>query len=496
MKRFSGKFCSVLALFVIIAAASPGCRSGVPETASGKPAPLLLISIDGLRHDYIGQFDSPALDRMIDEGLYADSLMQVFPTKTFAAHYSLVTGLYPGTHGVVANSMWDPQRRQFFSMRNRKAVSDGFWFQGGEPIWVTAERQGLTAATFFWPGSEAMIKRTRPTYWRSYDGRVSHTRRINQALDWLALPDSDRPDLITLYFSRVDSRAHRDGPAADSVFAAAAEIDRQLGRLLDALEKTGRLDETNIIVVSDHGMSAVSRQRTIVLDGHLDLTRVRVSDWGPAAQIWATRMPAEKIVAALEDVPHLRVWAKQAIPERYHFGRHQRVPDVLAEADPGWLISSRQRMSRPDSPAGMHGWDPALAEMHGIFIARGPGFIPGSRSPAMASVDVYSLMARLLGLKPAKNEGRPDSFLPYLNGSGPSPAYEVRHFDCSGTRLEVRTGPEHAAVHLAPHIFVLERSGKNTFRHADLEFRMENNTAQGRLDGQTLSRCRRQYSEE
>src|SRR5690625_4848303 len=185
MKRFSGKFCSVLALLVIIAAASPGCRSGVPEASSGKPPPLLLISIDGLRHDYIGQFDSPALDRMIDEGLYADSLMQVFPTKTFAAHYSLATGLYPGTHGVVANSMWDPQRRQFFSMRNRKAVSDGFWFQGGEPIWVTAEKQGLTAATFFWPGSEAMIKRTRPTYWRSYDGRVSHTRRINQALDWL-----------------------------------------------------------------------------------------------------------------------------------------------------------------------------------------------------------------------------------------------------------------------------------------------------------------------
>src|SRR5690625_6558272 len=152
---------------------------------------------------------------MIDEVIYAVSLMQVFPTKTFAAHYSLVTGLYPGTHGVVANSMWDRQRRQFFSMRNRKAVSDGFWFQGGEPIWVTAERQGLTAATFFWPGSEAMIKRTRPTYWRSYDGRVSHTRRINQALDWLALPDSARADLITLDLSRVGTLPPRDRPPPD-----------------------------------------------------------------------------------------------------------------------------------------------------------------------------------------------------------------------------------------------------------------------------------------
>src|SRR5690625_7146712 len=110
-------------------------------------------------------------------------------------------------------------------------------------MWFSAEMRPATAPTYWWPCSAAMIKRPRPTYWRSYDGRVSHTRRINHALAWLALPDSERPDLITLYFSRVDSRAHRDGPAADSVFAAAAEIDRQLGRLLDALEKTGRLDE-------------------------------------------------------------------------------------------------------------------------------------------------------------------------------------------------------------------------------------------------------------
>ena len=366
--------------------------AGPPQAGGDKPAPLLLISIDGFRHDYIERFDSPTIDRMIREGLYADSMQHVFPTKTFATHYSLVTGRHPGTHGVVANNMWDPRREARFSLGNREAVNDGFWYQGGEPIWVTAEQQGLIAATYFWPGSEAMIQRTRPSHYRAYDGRVPHAERVDQVLEWLAMPEAERPDFLTLYFSRVDSRGHGDGPAAPSVLEAAAEVDAELGRLFSELEARGQLDSINILLVSDHGMSTVSRERTVALDEHIDLSKVRVSDWGPAAQIWAGEMSADEIVAALDGVEHLQAWKRADIPERYHFGSHYRVPDVLVEADPGWLISSKPYMANPSPPEGMHGWDPALAEMHGVFIARGPGFAPGARSPAVRSVSLYPLM--------------------------------------------------------------------------------------------------------
>ena len=465
------------------------CQAGPSDRDGEKPTPLLLISIDGFRHDYIERFDSPAIDRMIREGLYADSLHHAFPTKTFATHYTMVTGRHPGTHGVVANNMWDPRREASFSLGDREAVNDGFWYQGGEPIWVTAEQQGLIAATYFWPGSEAMIQRTRPTHYRAYDGRVPHAERIDQVLEWLALPESQRPDFLTLYFSRVDSRGHGDGPASPAALSAAAEIDGQLGRLLSELESTGRLDEINIILVSDHGMSAVSPDRVVALDEHIDLSKVHVSDWGPAAQIWAREMSADEIVAALEGVAQLRAWKREDIPDRYRFGSHYRVPDVLVEADPGWLISSKPYMANPNPPKGMHGWDPALAEMHGVFIARGPDFTPGARSPAVRSVGLYPLMAHLLDLEPAEHEGRLATFLPYLDGSGRHD-YRIERFDCEAGPVEARIGARHMALHHGQHIHVLDRIEDEQFGEVDLSFTIDGDRADGKLDGRSLGECR------
>lgn len=479
---------AVLTLAVFGLAAACSTDSGQRE--GDRPNPLLLISIDGFRHDYIERFDSPTIDRMMAEGLYADSLHHAFPTKTFPTHYTLVTGRHPGTHGVVANNMWDPRRESTFSLGNREAVNDGFWYRGGEPVWVTAEQQGLTAATYFWPGSEAIIDRTRPTHFRAYDGSVAHEERVEQVLEWLALPEAKRPDFLTLYFSSVDSRGHGAGPAAPAVLDAAREIDTRLGELFDALEADGRLDEINILLVSDHGMSAVSRERTIALDEHLDLERVRVSDWGPAAQIWAEDMPADEIVATLADVDHLTAWRREDIPARYHFGSHYRVPDVLVEADEGWLISSKPYMANPNPPKGMHGWDPALAEMHGIFIARGPDFTPGTRSPAMRSVDLYALMTHLLGLDPAEHEGRLGPFRPYLDPER-SPAYRVARFACESETVEARIGPRHMALHVGERIHVLDRAGEARFEATSMAFRIDGDRAEGSIDGRSLGNCRR-----
>ena len=483
-----------LSLATIIISLLAACQPAPADPVEQRPAPLLLISIDGFRHDYFELIDSPNLDRLIDEGLHADSLHHVFPTKTFPTHYTLVTGRYPGTHGVVANSMWDPERDARFSLGDRTAVGDGYWYQDGEPIWVTAENQGLTSATFFWPGSEAKIHRVRPSHWRPYDASVPHTERIEQVLEWASMADDERPDLMTLYFSRVDSLGHSRGPAAPAVLQAAEALDAELGTLFEGLERLDLFDAMNIILVSDHGMTAVDIERYIRLDDYLDLSKVHVSDWGPAAQIWATGMEVDAIVRALDGThPRLRVWARTDIPGRYRFGSHHRVPDVLAEADPGWMISSSPFLAQRQPPRGMHGWDPAHGEQHGIFVARGPAFTRGTRSPAMRSIDVYALLTDLLDLEPADHEGSLEPFLPYFERR-PEPGYDVARFKCNGQEAEVRIGPAHLALHRDGYIHVLDRvsehdTARQEFREIDLHFWTEGDRAGGRIDGTELGDC-------
>lgn len=491
----------VLAVLLTLPWLLLGCEGTRGPVVEDRPPPLLLISIDGFRHDYFDFADTPALDRLVQGGLKADSLHHVFPTKTFPTHYTLVTGLYPGRHGVVANSMWDPIRDSNFSLGNRDAVSDGYWYEAGEPIWVTAQRQGLISGTFFWPSSEARIGGVRPNYWRPYDGNVPHAERIEQVLAWFDLPEAERPDLITLYFSSVDSAGHRYGPLADPVRAALEEVDGHLSTLLDGLAERGWLDRSHVLVVSDHGMSWIDFDRYIMLDEYLDLSRVRVSDWGPAAQIWATDMPVEEIVAALDGAhPHLRVWAKDDIPARYRFDQHHRVPDVVAEADLAWMISNRpfQAGRQQFQLYGMHGWDPALLEMHGALVIHGPAFAAGGRMPAVRSVDVYSLMSHLLNIEPAANDGQLDAFAPFLNAF---PAPSLRHwaFDCGPQgALQVHASPSQAALHwdrpAQPAVHVLDAidspmPGVLMWADLDVVLSLSPQQAEAMIDGHRLGPC-------
>lgn len=477
----------ILALLLLSA-----CPERHAPAADGRPDPLLLISIDGFRHDYLDLADTPHIHRLIGSGLHADSLHQVFPTKTFSTHYTLVTGLHPGTHGVVANSMWDPEREASFSLGDRDAVGDGYWYRDGEPIWVTAENQGLTAATYFWPGSEARIRRVRPTHWKPYAGDVPHDERIAEVIDWATAPNGERADFMTLYFSVVDSLGHAHGPAAAEVLGAVERMDAELGELFDGLETAGRFDDMHIVLVSDHGMSAIDPERYIMLDEHLDLGRVHVSDWGPAAQIWSGDLSSREIVEALEGAhPRMRVWAREDIPERYRFDNHHRVPDVLAEADPGWMISNRAYLADRRPPKGMHGWDPAHGEQHGIFIARGPRLAAGSRSPAVHSVDLYALMSELLDLEPAEHQGSLDPFAPFLDTDQP-PNYRVEEFDCEAGPVEARIGPAHMALHIGDFVHVLDRvDSAGRFAEAGVAFSIAEDRATGEIDGKSLGECRR-----
>lgn len=488
-----------LRLFVLLcfALVLGGCRTGSEAGPFADAPPLLLISIDGFRYDYMERAHLPALERLAAEGLKADSLQHIFPSKTFPTHYSLVTGLYAGNTGVVANSMWDPARRARFSLGDRDAVGDGYWY-GGEPIWNTVEKAGRIAATYFWPGSEAQIGGIRPSYWKPYAGETPHDERVDQVLAWLDLPRERRPLFLTLYFSAVDSAGHAHGPEHSKTIEAMREVDRALGRLIDGLEQRGLFGRMHLLVTSDHGMQQIDLDHYVMLDKFLPLDRVRVSDWGPAAQIWSIEggPGPDEIVAALAGAhpAFARVWKKGEGPARYRFDDHPRVPDVTVEAELGWMISNKPYYAGMQRGMlnGMHGWDPAWRNMHGIFLAHGPAFQPGERIPAVRSVDLYALMAELMQVPPAPTDGSLDAFRPLLAESA-AMAPREQDWDCNGEHFKTRAIAGLAALHAGERVFALpERPSTSGLHYADADIRVsiEGERAAFVIEGREWTGCR------
>ncbi|MGH2568346.1 MAG: ectonucleotide pyrophosphatase/phosphodiesterase, partial [Bacteroidota bacterium] len=268
---------------------------------------VLLISYDGFRYDYFEKAQTPNFDRIIREGVKAQWLIPQFPTKTFPNHYTIVTGLRPENHGLVANTMYDPLFDASFGLSNAEAVRDGRWY-GGEPLWVTAEQQGQTAATYFWPGSEAEIKGTLPTYRKQYRHETPDSQRVAEVLGWLDRPREQRPTFITLYFSTTDDVGHRVGPDSSAIADAIRRVDAVTGYLLEGLQERGILDRVDIILVSDHGMSQLSGDRLIFIDDYTDSSEVKIVDRSPIAQLWPMPGKEESVYRKIAGVhPHLKV---------------------------------------------------------------------------------------------------------------------------------------------------------------------------------------------
>ena len=374
--------------------------------AAAQPRPIdrqhvVLISFDGLRHDYLDRTATPAFDRLAAAGVKAASLISVFPSLTFSSHYSIATGLYPAGHGIVGNRFFDPARGEEFDYRDPASAQDGSWW-GGEPIWVTAERQGLIAAAMFFPGTEADIGGVRPTHWRPYDGGVRNRDRARQVLDWLNLPPAERPHVITVYFSLVDTAGHRLGPDAAELSRAIRQADALLGRLLEGIDGLPHADRVSIVVVSDHGMAAVDDARQVKVRDVVDLRGVRAVALGPAMTLHLDG-DDDRAMALVErfngqvDASVARAYPRHAAPAHLHVEDNHRYGDALIVPAPGVRVLLGEGSS---GPAGMHGWDPTTPSMHGIFLARGPGITPGQDIPSFESVHIYPFLAHLLGLEP------------------------------------------------------------------------------------------------
>lgn len=409
---------SRLVLFAFLCALISACSTPKRADSAASPAPLLLISIDGFRPDYLFRGNTPTLDRLAREGAYSAGMQASYPSLTFPNHYTLVTGLHPDRHGIVNNTMRDTQLGQF-SMQQRDAVRDGRWWQG-EPIWLTVQRAGLRAATLFWPGAEADIQGEHPAEWRPYDASLDYAQRLQVIEAWLRRPLAQRPHFMTLYFESVDTQGHYNGPRQDATEAAIRDVDSHLAQVVAMVDQYAN-GAVNLLIVSDHGMTAVDPTRNILLDELLPADSYDLISYGASAGI-EPRPGREQDVEAVLLSPHasMSCHRREALPTRWHFGKHPRVPSIICQAVPPWIIANQRAVRTPAYALqprvylGAHGFDPALPEMQALFVAQGPGIRAGVTARRLASVDIYALMCALLDVQPAPNQGDPDHIRPLL----------------------------------------------------------------------------------
>lgn len=431
--RTSRRTFVALALLVYAVAFLGACASRVqgpesrvqgPESrVQGSSRPIvILVSLDGWRWDYLERAQVPRLRSLARAGVRSEGLIPPFPSKTFPSHYTIVTGLYPEHHGIVSNNMIDARIGERFSMSAPTSKDTRWW--GGEPLWITVQKQGQKAASMFWPGSDVEIMGTRPAHWRLYDGNVPNRERVDEVLKWLRLPEADRPSFITLYFSDVDSVGHNAGPESKEVLQAAAEIDREIGALMDGVNALRLQANVHYVIVSDHGMSQTSLQRLISVDDYLDPATVDLIDTTPVLGVWPRTISVDEAYRALKDKhPALAVYKREDVPRELRFSSNPRIPPVIGIAADGWTITSRAQRTEWQQTGrrmgGQHGFDPRNRSMHGLFIASGPQFRMGVTMPAFENVHLYEMMARVLGLTPAPNDGRAEvtaNFFAGLNG--------------------------------------------------------------------------------
>ena len=415
LKRSIAAFVAALALVAL-------ALGSTPSGAVTDPI-LILVSFDGFRWDYINRYPTPNLNALARAGIRAKELIPSFPVLTFPNHYTIVTGLYPEHHGIVANNIVEPGNPVKFAMSNDEAVRDGHWW-GGEPLWVTAGRAGRRTAAMFWPGTEAEIGGLRPSYFRPFDGKLPAASRTAQVLEWLALPEQQRPSFITLYFDDVDHAGHDFGPDAVETRNAVATADRELGVLAAGIRRLQLNDRTTIVVVSDHGMASLSESRVILLDDYIDPAGVTVIESGGFLALAPhDGIDRAALVSRLQKAhPRLRVFTPETMPARLHYSGNPRIAPIAGIPDAGWIVTTRAaRQRRHDDgrapQAGTHGFDPAITVMHAIFVAAGPDLPRGLVIDRVENIDLYNFMCEVLKLTPAPNDGRPERVSAWLQHS-------------------------------------------------------------------------------
>uniref|UniRef100_A0A8C1VDN0 SMB domain-containing protein n=1 Tax=Cyprinus carpio TaxID=7962 RepID=A0A8C1VDN0_CYPCA len=367
--------------------------------ASFKRQPLLLVSLDGLRAEYLQSWHTvvPVLDKIRRCGTSAPFMQAVFPSKTFPNHYSIATGLYAESHGLVDNNMYDPVFDASFSLSNSEK-NNPRWYQG-QPIWNTAMYQGLKAGTFFWPGSDVAINGSFPDIYMNYDGKVPYEERIFSVLRWLQLPEDRRPDFFTIYLEEPDSSGHSYGPVSGGLILALQGVDRVIGQLMNGLKQLNLHQCVNIIIVADHGNT---HTHTISCEE----THCVQCKW-PEQQI--------------------KPYLKHHLPKRFHYASNRRIEDVSVLVNPRWLFERyhTHRHTHVMYTRGNHGYDNDIYSMQALFLSLGPKFHFQTEVEPFSNIELYNLMCDVLEINPYHNNGTHGSLnhllrMPFYSPSHPT----------------------------------------------------------------------------
>lgn len=397
-------------------------QTGVVENSDDKlSAPyVIMISLDGFRHDYIEMYKPPFLSSIANKGIRAKQITPVFPSLTFPNHYSLVTGMYAGNHGLVSNRFRDPSWQQDYAIGNSATTTDGKWY-GGQPLWLSVRDQGLLSASFFWVGSDANINGQYPNYYVPYNGSVSYQSRTEQIVDWLELPEKQRPHYLTLYFSAVDHAGHDYGPESEQTKEAVLEVDRHISNLAKEVAKLNL--PVNFVIVSDHGMKAIENAKRVYLKEYVDTSKASFHEYGAVTSIFLNdKKDIAMYQQQLSKVPHTTVFLSKELPEQYQLKHNPRAGDLYLIADSGGYIYTMRDVPENRSyseitSGGTHGYDPyTTPEMGGIFLSFGPDVKNSGMIPAIDNIHVFPYVMALLKLQPVTGiDGKLEVLAPYIS---------------------------------------------------------------------------------
>nr|XP_061787336.1 venom phosphodiesterase-like [Nerophis lumbriciformis] len=417
----------------------PSCPPGF------KQQPLLLVSLDGLRADYLQTWSAlvPVLTKLRTCGTSASFMQAAFPSKTFPNHYTIVTGLYPESNGLIDNVMYDPVMDAIFTLSGPEKDNPDWYL--GQPIWHTAKFQGLKSGTFFWPGSDVKINGSFPDLYRPYDGKIPFEERVLTLLKWFQLPEHQRPDFFTLYLEEPDKSGHSFGPVSGGVVGALMAVDKIVGQLMNGLKQLDLHGCVNIIILADHGMEETSCDRKEALEDLVgDVSGLWVTE-GPFGRVRSkdkdVTLDAAELVANMtckKDNQKLRPYLKSHLPKRLHFANSRRIEDVNVLVEPKWLFE-RLPGSLTFCSGGAHGYDNDAHSMHAMFVSHGPKFNSRLQVEPFSNIELYNLMCDVLEILPSDNNGTHGSMnhflrepfyspLPPLEQSGPA--------QCSLTSLQ------------------------------------------------------------
>jgi len=362
----------------------------------------ILVSLDGFRADFLDRGLTPALNSLVANGVSPQYMNPSFPSVTFPNHFTLVTGLYPESHGIVGNTFWDPTLgEEFINTHTSISMQPKWW--NAEPLWVTAEKQGVRSGIHMWPGSEAHIGDKEPAYVDKYNGSEALSRKVNRVLELLDLPGAEdvshlvpeRPQFIAAYVPDVDRDGHNYGPNSTEIRGTIAHADEMVAGIVAGLESRNLTDLVNIVVVSDHGMATTSNERLVQLADLIDMNLIENIDGWPSRGLHPKRpedlsVLQEQLEKVASEYEHaVEIYTKETMPERYHFSNNDRIAPLWVIPKTGWAIVERPEFDAEEAlktgevyhPRGIHGYDHEHPLMRAIFIARGPAFphTPNSR---------------------------------------------------------------------------------------------------------------------